>query len=60
MRDDKEIERFRNHIISDIRLEENYLGEVDTVAREFKLKGDLNQPKHIICVGMVFVASVCR
>jgi hypothetical protein len=35
--DDKEIVRFRNHIISDIRLEENYLGEVDTVAREFKL-----------------------
>ncbi len=23
-------------------------------------KGDLNQPKHIICVGMVFVVSVCR
>tara|TARA_R100001086_G_scaffold47653_1_gene20983 strand:- start:12606 stop:14267 length:1662 start_codon:yes stop_codon:yes gene_type:complete len=35
--DDKEIVRFRNHIISDVRLEENYLGEVDTVAREFKL-----------------------
>ena len=24
------------------------------------VKGDLNQPKHIICVGMDFVISVCR
>ena len=35
--DPKDIVRFRNHVIDDIRLEENNLGIVDTVAREFKL-----------------------
>ena len=35
--DPKDIVRFRNHVIDDIRLEENHLGIVDTVAREFKL-----------------------
>ncbi len=35
--DDKSIIRFKNIIISDIRIDENHLGEVDTVAREYKL-----------------------
>ena len=35
--DDKNIIRFKNVVVSNIRIEENHLGEVDTVAREYKL-----------------------
>lgn len=35
--DDKSIIRFKNLVISNIRIDENHLGEVDTVAREYKL-----------------------
>jgi hypothetical protein len=35
--DDKHIIRFRNFIVNNIRIEENHLGFVDTVAREYKL-----------------------
>jgi len=35
--DEKDIIRFRNHIIDNVRIEENNLGAVDTIAREFKL-----------------------
>ena len=37
--DDQNIVRFKNYIIDDIRIAENYLHEVDTVAREYKLTG---------------------
>ena len=35
--DDKEIIRFKNIQVNHIRIDQNHLGEVDTVAREFKL-----------------------
>tara|TARA_R100001509_G_scaffold54835_1_gene30115 strand:+ start:2271 stop:3917 length:1647 start_codon:yes stop_codon:yes gene_type:complete len=35
--DDKNIIRFKNIVVSNIRIDENHLGEVDTIAREFKL-----------------------
>ena len=35
--DSKHVVRFRNFIVDNIRLDENYLAEVDTVAREYKL-----------------------
>ncbi len=37
--DEQNIVRFKNYIIDDIRIAENYLNEVDTVAREYKLTG---------------------
>lgn len=36
--DEKETLRFRNFIVSNIRIAENHLGQVDTVAREWKLR----------------------
>ena len=35
--DDKNIIRFKNIVVSNIRIDEYHLGEVDTIAREFKL-----------------------
>jgi len=35
--DDKSVVRFRNYIISKVRIAENYKGEVDTISREFEL-----------------------
>jgi hypothetical protein len=35
--DDKNIIRFKNIVVSNIRIDENHLGEVDTVCREYKL-----------------------
>jgi hypothetical protein len=35
--DDKNIVKFRNFVISKVRVEENYQGQVDIVAREFEL-----------------------
>ena len=36
--DEKNILRFRNFIVNNIRIAENHMGQVDTVAREWKLK----------------------
>ena len=35
--DDKSVIRFKNLVISNVRIDENHLGEVDTIAREYKL-----------------------
>ena len=35
--DDKNIIRFKNIIVSNVRIDQNYNGEVDTVARQYKL-----------------------
>ena len=35
--DDRDIIRFRNYLVDDIRIAENHLGEVDTIAREYVL-----------------------
>jgi len=35
--DDRNVVRFRNFVISGIRIAQNYLGYIDTVGREFKL-----------------------
>jgi hypothetical protein len=35
--DDKNVLKFRNFVVSNVRLDQNYLGNVDTVAREFEL-----------------------
>ena len=37
--DDRNMVRFRNYIVDDIRIAENHLHEVDTVAREYTLTG---------------------
>jgi hypothetical protein len=36
--DDKNIVRFRNYVVSNFRIAENYLGVVDTISREFELE----------------------
>lgn len=35
--DDKNVVKFRNFTVSKVRIDENYLGQIDTVAREFEL-----------------------